>query len=92
MIHAFFVLRTILYHRVGILKFLGIFRGGNGCDRCPHCLNEARARRPSVKAVGGKESYHRVPGREDEYDENADGASVYRDPRPSTDDENARLV
>lgn len=95
-IHAFLFLRG-LFSLLNIRKLLSsssIALGSRGgCNRCPHCLSEARAKKTAVQAVGGgaKETYHRVPGRDDGYDEEVDGGS-YHDARPSTDDEAASLV
>lgn len=77
---------------VNVGKLFSFSFSRNSCARCPHCLNEARAKKTAVKAVGAKETYHRVPGRDDGYDEEVDGTAVYSDARPSTDDESARLV
>lgn len=92
-IHAFFALRAA-YALLDVDTLLRInpFGSRGSCQRCPHCISEARAKKTGVRAVGAKENYHRVPGRDDGCDEDANAAPYHDEGRPSTDDETARLV
>ncbi|KAK3721293.1 hypothetical protein LTR37_003168 [Vermiconidia calcicola] len=89
-IHAFFVFREI-----GIFRIIGNMFSFNSCSTCPHCRRDLRLlwdmtpNGSSTHSSDSKEEYVSAPA---EYDEQDGRPSMSVEPRPSTDDETARLV
>ncbi|KAK3686778.1 hypothetical protein LTR37_019493 [Vermiconidia calcicola] len=90
-IHAFFVLRE-----AGIFRIIGKMFSFSSCSTCPHCRRDLRLlwdmtpNGSSTRSSESKEGYVTAPA--EEYDEHEGRPSMSVEPRPSTDDETARLV